>query len=1663
MLFAVDGSQNILGTFFSKGDFIFDIDIDNKKITGTNVMWLPTQNENEYDFDKVVVPPDNIKYLFHRDSDNKIEKNDEKIFVVNSIKYLDNRELNVKYITYEENIKKIAAESNDPKKSTDELNKEIVNALTALQKSIEEIKKAKSVFNPKGGGNKYFGIKRIEGKPPQIDTDEFIIMKNLVNNFENFVDAFITHPVMLKLNSLEKKQLDDLFQQNSIININYKSPNETNGTEINGKVDNPPEIEDIILQNLFFNFDIEYSNDNYTMKQNITNKFKNVESKSKVSTYFSDNQKALFGTTSKPQQIIHIKDLANCFTEIVQAIREMNIKLDYHIINDVFYIIVKNVIKINEHFLDSNKYKLNINKNEESIKIMDILNSLDVGNPGFIKKLNEYIQENISDKILTYVKINNFKHIIGSKSTWNKRFDILLNQINPVNPINDVYNSMLVKYNDINESYNYDKPDAKYYEKEKYKYPKQYLFGKFTKIFPPNMKNPDIASEMSQIVAKVKSGKPVFIMGYGASGSGKTSSLIYFNDGKDGEKEGIIIDICKKICDGSFDKIELTTQELFSKDTSHTNYEGCSTPDEKNPYINCQSNKYIFKYEQGDNAGKFTFDSIEDVNDGSLKNEYQLPIHHPYRKSENNSEHDFAKTIEYLIDKDRLVNATPNNPQSSRSHSFAFIKFISESTPPTNSYLIVGDFAGIENKFNCDSALTVKDFLNIKNNKDKTKLYYGGFDTEVYKKKAKELIVDCIRYVYEIDTKIKKPKLTALYEKINNKIPKNIKLQIDDVISRKDDKSTKTLNERDTINKKVFGLQASVLTEILKLDEIKKYYYENIFNDIKNNKASAKNIEIYDKYKDMCAESDDFDEHVKKFREFEEENKKYDEFLIINKKDEIKEITEITKFDEKKKEIEKKKNEIETMQERFTKYQLKLDTFFLGKRESIQAYQTKNTLTNKIPKITESMESNIKGLKELIGIYKKAKENAKTKLAEETAKLAEKTAKLAEEDAQKEKLAKEDAQKEKLAQQAKPAEEARRKQQEEEEAELKRKSDEKQFLIELSNGEINEDYLQKQIEKIYNDYNQKFIVNIIIRKTKPNVKDIKYLNDENNFKSIFYKWIYSLLKVDFIVFNEKKEIKINMDNFGTYLLNGNDLPQKNIFTAIDKIMEKLGNSKSDNFKGGLEKIEDNYHTIFNITNVVDGDNEYPGFYIGTKPTKTQKDEWNYHSKIGETVITNHFNILQAINRKVKNNYSDKKIKTDKLDLFEYYKNFKGQTTNVDETATYIVGQMINAGIFVEYDNEIKDFKENNKFLYDYKNDNSDYLAYMKKEIYGIQMYQNFIKIYDEVLDVLVNILTNFKQRLEKGKLVCTNRRNEGEFINKSLQDMREDIKNIFYEKQKDCIFISPDYVNLCLEKYCPTHSDCFKKKTTILDDKVIIKSDIFKKIYEFLNKEKENKYNIKDFYKDILISVFCVLNISEEANNPPPVPYMDINELKIALKTYEKAREDKVNRMYDKIPPEIKKELMNSLKKTYYKIKGSKLLNDTSTYNDEHIFNELQTSSIMQIKFDNKNKQTVFETIFNNAIDDFSTYFTNNDGLISVLIEGNEYNNFITSILISYINKLVESIDNNNAISAIGTLEFIDQISKYHTTQTICFLDPGQDITNEYTKIYNDNGDFNLK
>ena len=145
------------------------------------------------------------------------------------------------------------------------------------------------------------------------------------------------------------------------------------------------------------------------------------------------------------------------------------------------------------------------------------------------------------------------------------------------------------------------------------------------------------------------------------------------------------------------------------------------------------------------------------------------------------------------------------------------------------------------------------------------------------------------------------------------------------------------------------------------------------------------------------------------------------------------------------------------------------------------------------------------------------------------------------------------------------------------------------------------------------------------------------------------------------------------------------------------------------------------------------------------------------------------------------------------------------------------------------------------------------------------------------------MLASRKRRLEIGDTICKHRRTEGYFINDSLKDIRSAIRDMLYEKNKDALSIVPNYVDICFDKYCPNHENCFAfdKKITKVDKTSFTGSVIFDEIF---NKLKPNSTGdisaLNDLYKDLLVGVFCVVNVSKKASNPPPVPYIDINELK---------------------------------------------------------------------------------------------------------------------------------------------------------------------------------------
>jgi len=347
---------------------------------------------------------------------------------------------------------------------------------------------------------------------------------------------------------------------------------------------------------------------------------------------------------------------------------------------------------------------------------------------------NIKLEELKNKKIITYLKINNTNPL---KTINEKRYRIFMD---------DTKKKMLLKYNTDNvqyyDSYGYLKQlDVKTVElkaKEATNNIQDYLLGNFTKILLPEESNSYISEKyMQPIINNLIEGKPVFIFGYGTSGSGKTSSLIYYRDVLDSNKNenGIISNLCLKTIQEfkttkniNIGKIKLSFEEIskdqiiklgrplfFDANLKYISYDIKS--------LNMVDIKHEYRFNEIVNNPNYSslFSIFEFDTDNIIY----------YYKSENT----LPEIVQYLVDTDRHVKATLNNPQSSRSHVLIYVEFYANNNANSNANsnanaeqpittLIVGDFAGVESNFECNSKDVLEKMLNIENTITKKPFYY---------------------------------------------------------------------------------------------------------------------------------------------------------------------------------------------------------------------------------------------------------------------------------------------------------------------------------------------------------------------------------------------------------------------------------------------------------------------------------------------------------------------------------------------------------------------------------------------------------------------------------------------------------------------------------------------------------------------------------------------------------------------------------------------------------------------------------------------------------------------------------------------------------------------------------------------------------------------------
>ena len=1193
----------------------------------------------------------------------------------------------------------------------------------------------------------------------------------------------------------------------------------------------------------------------------------------------------------------------------------------------------------------------------------DMLNDIKTFLTENSSKLSTYIIVQNQNTCLSYLKLNN-------KSDTNRYND---KRFNLMTDGDSTY--LQVKYNSDNKKYNYTSDEVPQFDQT-------YLFGKFTKIYRlmnqttnRSITNADVANSMKDMQDKILTGDLVSVFGYGASGAGKTSSLIYLNalGVPEDRRSGILIYLCNIFGRGGkigkqtsdipgYDKMTITTQEFFESSVPELN----SCNDINSSSNICAPQTFEFKYDQGKSqfictkgtikrkfGYRFTYpdnfseerdhllnkpvDFLEDktmykgtitafgeVKDADKDDTYNITdetgkVHSNVEKKNidftflsNNTDaaveqpatnKNLGETLVYLIDTDRFVKSTTNNPNSSRSHVAIYVKMErSTSTPLTLSpvklldgndasqtlHFMLVDAAGVENKFNCTDKDVWNKLLNIKDN-PKKQVNESNYVPNLRRDNRLQPEKD---FKYNLDTVN-----VVLGGKMNYETTLDKSGRV--VASNSIDNEFKTQNE---------GLSNEI-------DEYIKFY-----TDLRKRITTKEDIPKLNSYL------------VAIFSNLTS----YDKFLDPNKlNDQTEKTVNFTKLRELLSKIDKS------------------EYFFKGK-ENTPVNIGKRADNEPIATALKSDQGNLKGKKQqsqkitpLDLYYEPYDTNPDKQSLDKILKNC--------------------------------------KQINDKSAELTGKIN---SLPTFAGGAIPRTGLGLTARS-QNPSSSTFGNNAATRSASP-AKDRpvvlanrsfspppprstsssppssstgsqeaqKRLNDAKTNKESLMKQILVSTDLDFIrsnISNADKEI-------GTLAVRQRMLIQKlngDVTTSIEEFKKAVTQAQEQ----GID---------------------------------TTTYETNRTARMKESNI-----------KKIQGLFNDDLKKTGTIEaiqaLIESYKN-KYKNTTIDYTAAELKIQ------------QLKDQKATEDSLKEQQQQQKQQQAKLaeekkQREAKEREERQRLQQKQDELngkiaRNVTVDRMSSTVRNsiLQYGQKVCEQRVDEGIFINSTLRELRRNILEIMIEKTKDCIYYSPPFFSDCLPNYCPTFNNCFAFNSAITPAANVQtpSSLIINWAYQqYKQNSGKAQLRVDEFYKSMLICVFCVMDVSLERNNPPVAPYVNISDLKEEWNRT-------VNRSYEENDPSSAADIKthaDNLQKCIDAIKAK-----YGTYGPE-ISKELDSdlNTLKQPDF----YKTPFTTHMGKIVDD---YVKNMNGLIDIL-------------------------DNKNAITAMGTLEYLDSFAKLYTTNSICHKD----------------------
>ena len=1373
----------------------------------------------------------------------------------------------------------------------------------------------------------------------------------LLRKFTDITNSMVTTPVMFKINSMSASRIVDLLQNKRVTIGNNNIPYRL--LDLSNKEVSIPETFKPVLDFLYVDITkiINGSTEEHEYMNNEINQlFTQDELKKDTQNVFEILKAYEQQQNQQNQTIIHITKLLKIMNQISKDYETINRRFGTQIFA-YFHMFMTNAIE-----------KLN--------PILDIIKILEysMNFTNFKRLLETVIQKDNENKIITFLKITNH-----DKNTYNKRFNIQISKerngiMVKYNPDNFPYykideNKNMVLSNEIleqiqknprqNQKQEQDQKQKQDQENQKPKftskdnitlqvneYDQTYMYGKFTKIYTPDQINSNIASNMKTVVKNIiDDGKTLFLLGYGASGAGKTSSLIYYNGGKtENEKQGILIHLCILLGKEGYSQLELISKEFFTTNNTTENAENrgktngtCDGGNTLDDPMNCDSGKYNFQYKNT------TF-----VLDPSQKNQYENK--HKYRSQQHVNPFEKAgdttlgETMIYLIDTDRYVKATTNNPNSSRSHVIVYVKLTNPDTGKTAN-LIVGDFAGVENTFQCENIATVNSLLNIKRDKS-DELYYsselkGSKNNDLNNMSALDPVYGGAQDDEQDDEQHDEQDDEQGDDMFRDTIEKP-----DETVVDADEQGDELF--RDAISEDSCKLDYFITTD--KLYDFMEPRFRKSMNDVFGDKFKKYEIPVLNKILTNLFGKDNTDfsvlftpvndyngtsQSVPQGQPLPKTKNNNEIYNFISMEENMDEITEnyhemnevLLTFENFSCDISMNMNPVECD----TKYKQLLE-FFIHDYLEIPVQAVQPSAKNDQPSAKNDQPS-AKNDQPPATTPKLSKDRSWVEFLQGKAKTDNLT-------------------------QPAPSNYA---------IELLRLRDDLNHFKEYRD--------QNRLDKMHNtnfaSASGMFMIKSLYRDLNENDTTQNGKFDSNTIYKKTEK------RDDAILIEAAKEIQ----QFNDYLDPKSRTYYKLQFENINKIL--MDGVSADEWKK-------TYVFYYKHPNP-----KYDFFPI--------KIEYTLGELITGLFDTYFYDLFEVLDYLIKPPTQNQTTTTETIPV-------KTPTKKPKRRGGYKT--MKNTSIYIKQ-NRVRNRSEKKQ----YKTDKLDPNIYLQIMTHYKDFHQNVHKLR-ELYKQLYTVIVETKCRIGYGQQVCENRNVEGAFINDSLSKVRNTIKEIMIEKNKDVIFNSVDYIDVCLDTYCPNHSDCF----TIPNDpstsnESVVPSIIFTDIMELLNANSGKKYETKnEFYNDIVVGIFCVLNISRTANNPPPVPYIDIN----ALKT-----------MYYNKTNYTKAELENMV------ILFEKTISQISRYQDKVGY------IVSTVEYKNATK----------AIEDMKRI--NGKMTTTDIYKLNE-----NQVLEQNIEKFIQLIDKNNAASAIGTLEFVDQMAKFNSINNVCYTEDNAEISTNLVENY---------